>query len=405
MTPSDTWASGAEALADRVGKRFKTSGVVLVDKAAAAALHIEKPWTTYAGNPRVYLGVLDDMDADACPLLHEGWHQDTAAAFELFHELLGVPWHRSGGVAGLELLQSLYPKGKTKPLQWESGQPERAEELSYFPDDWARKPDGKFVHGYDKRRAGLAALNTVEVARMELRHLPKKTFDPGMAGWWLIEAPEWQDARMPDPIGYGPRQAGGHRVWVTTPTMVLLDELAEAGVSQGARYVFDAWVAPKSRIFLRWADRVEKAIQRAEQLMALKDPERLTLAPNGDLPKVALATDAERVRDALSGVYRETHGMFTAATSWVKRHDWYAAGVAMNRANMWRSAWAIGQKTGRWPVRVDGDKWWYASDSEDGEAAAPTYREGEKTKGIVLGNSLGTWRHQGTRIVKGQRGE
>jgi hypothetical protein len=380
-----------EQLVNRVSKSFDREGVVLVDQAAAAMLQLdpdpERSWSTFEGPPRIYLGQLDQLDGHA---LVADQHLDTVEAFALFHELLGVPWHRSGGVAGLGLMKALHPPGRTKPIDWESAGPDRAEahEAQYFPRDWRNPQRFPLMHGYDKRRAGLAALTVAEVARYALQHTGRRTFDPRLAGWWLIEIPAWNEPRMPDPAGYGLDRDKGVR-WVTTPTAVLLNQLADEGVSEGVRFVLDSWTGPKCRLFSSWTQTVEKAISGAERLMGIREHQ-------GD--PFGRWQDAERVREALSEVYRETNGMFSAMSSWVDRHDWYSTAVAVNRCNIWRTAWEIGKKQDRWPVLVDGDKWWYPSQLDDGPAAAPTWLdESTKPRGIVLGTKLGTWRYDGTR--------
>lgn len=386
-TPSDLWSGGVDALVTRVKTLFRGEGVILLDQAAARALGVSKSWTTYNGDPRVYLGLLSDL-ADT-PLCEASSDRITTARFTLFADLVGVAYHRSPGVAGLNLLQNLHPKGSTKPVVWDSPQPDDAHEVAYSPGRFRRPTQHTFIHGYDRRRAGLAAMNTVQVARYALRFKPgQRVFDPALAGWWLCEIPPWVDDRMPDPAGY----SGVGRVrWLTNPTISLINWLAELGISAGIQHIHGAYVAPKSRLFLSWAERVERAYQTADGLMS-------TPVDASRWPGIT-QKDAEQVRDTIKGVYRETGGMFTGADSWVRRHDWYSAIVAMIRATMWRSAYKVGQATGRWPVTVDGDKWWYGADQEDGAEAAPVWEEAGKSRGMILGDKLGQWRYNGTREV------
>ena len=394
LTPADTWSVGPDALAARVARLFTGEGVILVDAAAADTLNVTDTWTTYeAGNVRAYLGRLDTLTAE-CDLVAGAWHQDTVAQFDLFHRLTGVAYHRSPGVAGLSLLQHLNPRQKgRKQIVWDSQNPgDVASEAPYFPGHWqATPPRGAFLHAYDKRRSGLAAMNVLQVARYSLkRHPGKRVYDRSLAGWWLAEVPAWNDPRMPDPAGYGETvTVGNGRVarWLTGPTIDLLNDLAEQGVSAGVTDIHDAYLSERARIFLPWADRVEQAFQQAD-----------TLAANG-------STQAAVVAETIKGVYRETAGMFVGANSWVRRSDWFGAKVAMERANGWRTAWKVGNKLDRWPVMVDGDAWWYADDREDGAAAAPVWTdEAGKQQGMVLGTKLGHWRHHGTREAATMRG-
>lgn len=392
-TPADALGLDAASLVARVSKLFTGEGVILLDAQMAKSAGVTQSWTTYAGDPRVYLGRLDDLDG--CPLINPSCDLDTAGSFALFHELMGVAYHRSPGVAGLSLLQHLYPRGKTKPVVWESPQPAGADETRYFPSDWHGQPaaDDRWLYGYDRRRAGLAALQTVEVARYGLKHYPgQQTFRADMAGWWLCEVPTWNDPRMPNPAGYGDEIPHRRAVrWLTTPTINLLQELADQGLSEGVQHVHGAWLAPKSRLFAKWVKVVEGAYQQTGQIMRTPDDRQRWLGED---------QDAARVREAIKQAYRETAGMFTGATSWVKRHDWWCSAEAMNRATMWRTAWAVGQQTGRWPTRVDGDKWWYGSSADDPIASAPTWTDSAgQIRGIVLGDRLGMWRHDGTKEI------
>jgi hypothetical protein len=385
-TPADTYAAGPVALAERVAPLFRGEGVLLVDAEGARRLKLAETWQTVetTHGPRVYLGVIDQQDT---PLIRSEWHQDTVASFEMFHELLGVPFHRSGGVAGLTLLQHLHPKGRTKPIVWQTDGPPDAYEMQYYPEDWRRDDPARFRHGYDRRRSGLAAMGVVHVARYALRHTRKRTFDPKLAGWWLVEIPPWNIPWMPNPAGYCTKHPGAapdHPCirWVTSPTIELLNELALQGKSEGVRFVHDSWVGERSRLFYGWAAAIETAYNKAEAKMDGRDSAGFPLGE---------ALDAERVRDALKDVYRETPGMFANPDAgWIRRSDWFAAKVAVERSNAWRAVWnAIGgQREPRYPTRVDGDKWWFASDAEDGAAAVPP--------GLKIGNALGEWRLDGT---------
>jgi hypothetical protein len=389
-TPADALSGGLAGMVARIRPMFRVEGVVLVRGPFASG--VDRGWQTFPGKPRVYVGDLDAIDPDDCPLIGPV-NSDTLASFALFHDLTGVAYHRSGGVAGLSLLQQLHPLGKTAPIGWESDGPtSHAEEVAYAPADWQAPwaascltPEtrmsmagGRFRHGYDRRRAGLAAMNTVHVGRTALRHVSRKTFDPAVAGWWLCEVPAWNDPRMPDPAGYcGHDHAQGDVCvrWLTNPTIELLNQLAGEGVSAGVRIIHEAWISERSRLFLGWAETLNKAWLRATAMMDTVD---LDGAPS------SLAQDAKRARDAISDTYRQTPGMFGAPDSWVKREDWLAAKVAMERVTVWRTCWKVGKACDRWPAWIDGDTVYYHSDNEDAKAAVPD--------GMALGVGLGQWR-------------
>ncbi len=359
-------------------------GVLLVDdRAGGMALGMDDGWITVPGgkDARVYVGSLANIGW--CPLI-VGGPLDTLAAFDLYHRLVGVPYHRSPGASGLGLLQKNHPRsaGKTAPVVWETPGPHEnvkrpAFELPYFPTDWHRTDlvDGEkpapFLVGVDKRRAGLGTLGVMRVARFALRHTPnKRTFDPTQAGWWLVKVPPWNWRRMPDPAGYGPDTQGDGIRWLSTPTIELLNWLAEIGLSQGIRGqdILDSWTSNACRLWERDAKQLETAWQSA-----------YTLAGNAQgYP------ERPAVLEAVSATYREIPGMWAGANSWCKRPDWFGAHTATGRANMWRAVYKHGKETGVWPVKVDGDKWWFPAD----------HAQGGRTN-LKLGNALGEWRLDG----------
>lgn len=405
-TPTDAYAAGVDGLAEKLARFFDTEGVVLVDGPGARALRMSEGWTTVEtkSGPRVYVGNLDKLgDAPLSPVFRSP--VDTLGAFTAFHKLTGVAWHRSSGVAGLSLLQQMHPLGKSKPIVWKTDGPDGANEVAYNPASWRRESadgaSGAWIHGMDRRKAGLASFTTLEVARYGLRHQPgKKTYskDERLAGWLYAAIPVWNDPRMPDPAGpcykHGVHRPGQPCTrWITHITADLLNELADEGVSEGVRFVRDAWLAPRSKVFANWAAKISRA---------LVDAERAAMVVDQDGYPTSIAQDMDRAYDAVKAMYSETAGMLTGANSWVKRHDWYSAHVAMNRANPWRRAWEVGKQTGHWPVMVDGDKWWYRTDIEDGEKFAEqlSWDTPEGRRGIVLGEQLGKWRHDGTRAVR-----
>ncbi len=205
-------------------------------------------------------------------------------------------------------------------------------------------------------------------------------FDRKLSGWWLIDVPPWNDARMPDPAGRGPL-----RRWVTTPTAVLLQELADQGLSGGFD-VLDSYTGRGRRLFRGFAEMIESGYQATK----LTDP------PVASALKMAGA--------------REVIGLMNTGAAKFSTHrpDWHGAVIGLARANLWRKLHRVGLQEGRWPyapplvewdtgrngqprrlATVDTDNVWYGSDNADPIAAAP--------RSFVLGDRLGQFKHKGSR--------
>jgi hypothetical protein len=439
-TPAGSLDSGFGALAARVGRTFTGEGVVLLDASAAAAVgvvadeipedgttdhpviadaqdagwtisgprdddgHVAPrigPWTTLYGRKNhpadvhvVFCGApgTDDWDLSCDD------PADTLAALALWHDLTGSAFLMTPGVAGLQVLRAMHPLTSGQAgVAWRSDGPDGGFESIWTPRLWHREPDGAYVHQYDARRAGLAAAIVTPLCRYRLRRrfsataLGREcTYDPKQAGWWHVRVPEWNHPHMPHPAG--PDWQAGHAMWLTAPTMNLLAELTDAGKFAGVGTEYDSWTGPAGRPLLRsWGERMRDAYDEADRR------ERMT-TPAGD-PHPGSRV-AGIVRQAVKqAAARETVGMFNAGTS-VNRPDWYYSVVAQKRANMWRKAWTIGQKTHRWPVCFDDDNVYYASDEADAKLAAPTWTGPTgNPAGIVLGEKLGQMSHKGTRKV------
>src|SRR5688572_7490215 len=106
-------------------------------------------------------------------------------------------------------------------------------------------------------------MTSLDVAAWALTHRTGDRFDPGYAGTSLVDLAPWTAPDLPGPVGYDPenpqRPDGSRRpVLLTTPTLVLLAELAELGIYGGFR-VLESWTAPAVRgIFRKAASVLEK---------------------------------------------------------------------------------------------------------------------------------------------------
>jgi hypothetical protein len=424
-TPDDTWSGGLGNLLGRVAKTMSGEGVLLVDQAAAEALHLPYrrdgapydgplldgwkmgatgPWTTfYTDTIKVHVGVTSVLTPDRCPLVCPLWPHDTVGALKLWHDETGHAWAGTPGKVGAALMRELAPKewvkGHHTSPSWKlandpmpgvlDGKVARdvASENAFDKGlAWRaaiRHPRVEFEHAYDARRMYLAAAQACEqLAPYSLKETGPIEPDPKRAGWWLLELGAWTDPRIPAPAG--PPRGEPCTVWVTTPTLMLLDWLATAGGAYQPFKVLNSYTGRGKRLLRAWGELIEKTYQRATELMSERDAEQFP---------TARATDAQRVRTAAKEVYRESVGLLNSRSAAIYRPDWHYSIIAQARSTLWRKVWAIGQAEDRWPVEWNGtDTVWYASGTEDPEQGKP--------RGIDIEDRLGKFQVKNTREAK-----
>lgn len=417
-TPADTWARGLGSLLDRVAKTMSGEGVLLLDQAAAQALKLPTgpddsttvglddaraagwmagkvhAWTPFygEGRPRIIVGQTGWPNFDRSPLVNPKASIDTVYRAAMWQELTGVAWQGTPGVAGNQLLRATAPKWKVRgsdvgPSYGYKTGPEGASELDWQPEDWSRPQDRRWAHCYDMTRMYLAAAQCCEhLAPWALRHSRSIEFSPKLAGWWLVKMGPWAHDRMPAPAGPGgwdePR-------WVTTPTLVLLTQLMEAGEEFQTFEVLDSYTGAAKRVLRGWAERLEGAYQGAR--VVAEDH------PDDDAGR---DDDARAVMKAVKAAYREAIGMWNhtdddGRPSATYRPDWHHAVIAQARANMWRTLWKVGREEGRWPLEIKTDGVWFESDDQDQEKARPSGLKVVNRSGLT--DALGTWKYEKTR--------
>jgi hypothetical protein len=321
------------------------------------------PWIVRPGDPGVF------------PFAGQ-WPQDMVAGLQHWHRQLGMPWHAGPAVMGLELMEARLGtyrqsgvKGYRRPdLKCTVTDEIQATEPMWSPQMWRRdQPEaGEHLHGWDKRRAGLVAAGQAKLSPPELIHTGARPFDPKRAGWWQISTPPWNDPRMPHPAG--PPGIEWQRQWVTTPTMDLLHELADAGVID-APEVINSFTGPARPLLQGWYTALETAYAKPV---------------GGEYEGI----DAATIQRAVKECAHRGLGMLAHEGSSIYRPDWYHAVNATKRANAWRKLWAIGQTEDRWPDWLDDDCIWYRSRESDPVAAKPA--------GITWGNRPGHYGYAGT---------
>jgi hypothetical protein len=236
----------------------------------------------------------------------------------------------------------------------------------------------KYATGWDTSRMYLAAAQSCEaLSPWSLKHTGRIPFDGKRAGWWKVELGPWNDDRIPAPAGPGEDAVR----WVTTPTLALLTELESRGeLAYQTFEVIDSWTAPGRRILRPWAETLERAYQDARALAEIQgDP-------------FGKDQDADAVRAAVKGAYREALGLMNRPGSAVYRPDWHYAVIAQARSNLWRRMWAVGQAEGVWPLEVKTDCVWYPGDKPAGIPVR---------NGKGLSDALGTFKAAGRRERKG----
>lgn len=350
------------------------------------------PWTAFFAKPRpsVFVGQLSWLaraDTSWWPF-HAPFPADVVTALQAFHDLTGVAWQAGAPVMGLELMHRTITtfsvpgqKGRRKADLRDDTTPDDAGVSMWSPESWHRPSLHPYQHSYDKRRAGITAAGVAKLSPARLVR-GRRAFDPKRAGWWLVTVPPWNIAEMPHPLGPGAaeiaRRVGGqNRMWVATAHLDLCAEL-DGKISMPE--VIDSLTGPARPVLAPFKEALERAYS----------------APiDGDYDDVAQGLVRGAVKDAgVSGI-----GMLNKADgeSSIWRPDWYAGVNATKQANSWRTAWAIGNDEGRWPVAFSDDAVWYGSDDDDAERAAPKTKNARGQLLIDLTNDVpGAYRVDGT---------
>lgn len=426
QTPAESLTSMGSLLV-RIGGYLhthqQTEGLVLVDEAAAARIGLSEPATddgtrqraldtaSAAGYRSTAIGPYTSFFANGRPTIHVGrveviagtaqttdpstwpwgtvWHPDITAGLQHWHRLTGVAWQSGPAVMGLEVMhRTLKPyrvagvKGQRRPDLRDDSTPHDATEAVWSLEMWSRTRKGKFIHGYDKRRAGLTAAGVAKLSPCKLTRRRGVEFDPKRAGWWEVTVSPWGlGNQLPHPMGPAAMQRYRKSMWVTTATLDLCSYLADEGVLSMPE-VIDSLTGPARPVLAPFQQTLEATYS----------------APVDDDYPEAIRL---QVRDAVKESAARGIGMLNKADgkSSIWRPDWYGGINATKRANSWRKAWAVGQEEQRWPVGFVDDCILYASDDPDPLRAAPKALRalpGDRTDETLTLDIPGAYRIQGT---------
>lgn len=308
-------------------------------------------FTAYnAAGINVHVGLVEALDAD-------GWvfggprvmWDRTCTSIQEWNDRSGRAWGHDPAYVGVNLITTtIRPwrdkahKGNLAVEKRDEHTPDGWVEHPYMLGSWGRKEPKPmhWLHGYDKVRAALSAAGKAKCAVEKLGNGWRR-FDPKRAGWWQIETPAWNMPELPHPVG--PDAKPGTVRWVTTATLDLVAELAEAGLI-AMPDIMESWTSPARVVLQPFSDLLESVYQETRNSL---------------------------VREAVKDVANAGVGMLGNSKGSCFRRDWLHAVNGTKRANIWRAAYRIGNAHGRYPVTIDDDKLWYASNEKDPVAAAP----------------------------------
>lgn len=315
------------------------------------------PWMTFhrKGNATVHIGVKPWLDDDSFEIADTD-PATTAYRMEWIAARLGVAYRAKPGVVGTAAVKR-WTSGRTpmwKPQNWAHVRPvamDMAWEQRYIwtsPTADALAEGMSYLHGWDVRQQFLAAASLAELAREPLRNTGVREFD-GSPGYWRIVVPPW------NLCGFLPHPAGNHDpgdlIWVTTPTMTLLHELADRGLVPEP-VVLDSWTAAHgSRLLRRWAETIRDSIRAAKME---RDP-----------------ADAFILSRAMKHCYTHAIDMWGGTTSTIRRPDWRHTIHGLARCQLFRKILKEYESHANPPLRIWHDTVYYPGTSPDHEKSRP----------------------------------
>jgi hypothetical protein len=408
-TPTDALHSAAALairLSDQVRRIGSNEGTILLTEPTIKHLRLDEPqaengfqpakaaleqqgWRVFGNGPwwtwkahtgiELHVGAVDVLDRrEGGWSFRHDWWSVTVATVAQWQTLTGYAWQNDPAVMGIELIHKTIrpwriPKvtGNQAVVKRQDKMP-TAGESPFLPADFHNPQKGRFLHQFDRRRAGISACETAKVAPGALEPGWRK-FDGKRAGLWLIEIPAWNLKELPHPCG--PYKVGSLQ-WVTTPTMDLLAELAGEGLVSmpDVRDSWTNWSRPVLQPFKRLLEQTYQTAVANTATLGLK------------------TTGHDLIAGAVKEVGNAGIGMLGNPDSSFYRPDFMAAVNANKRCGHFRAMWRVGNQIGMYPVRVDDDAAWYASDNPD-PASVP---------GVPRGDAPGLYHPKQTVDLEGE---
>jgi len=296
---------------------------------------------------------------------HAVWGLDTDGATLLTALLayagsVGMPYYRSPGRTGIDLLQNLGKRGADSKREYPerlpapAGQADTVSELSWLRTLSPAERGKAYFHSYDKNAQWLSAAGVVELglSGIEERRDPagKLPFDKKLPGYWLA------------------RIAGAEERWACTPTVAWAMERGQA-VSITEAHVW----TQHSRAMETWYERLRTA-------------------------RTALYADTTPAGRLALGALKYTYALTISGfnSAWHKekrsplyRPDWRHLVIAQANANLSRALHKM-DMAGYTPVAVHKDAVYLVSDEPDPVVACPP--------SVTLGTGLGHFKVQDAAI-------
>jgi hypothetical protein len=277
--------------------------------------------------------------------------------------MLGVPFTgEQVGVSGHNIIRDRCTLKKTPrwhlPANGELIEPAR--KTTELPFNWrGPQPESGWIFQFDATAQHMAALNNVHVSGDLLQHRkPGEPVRKNPPGYYRVIPPAWSLPRsLPHPIGRLNDDPGTPK-WVTHVTLDFLMELHEDYGIVDPPELLDSWTSDyRCRAFRTFGEILSNAL-RESATYAEEHPEDQVM------------------HTAVKNVYKATVGMMARPGGRIYRPDWTHAVIAQARCDLWRKAWREGSRqryraprtgdvligSGAWPVRMETDALWYASE-------------------------------------------
>ena len=241
---------------------------------------------------------------------------------------------------------------------------------------WESLPDSEkgltYVHGYDRNASYLTPWQSIDLGVEDLIHRvgDDAVWDGREApGYYLVDSWEWPLWGLPDPGTAAGARVGNGRMWVTVHT---LRQLSAHGIEP---QIHESYTWGVTARYLEGPGKVLAAARKT--LTAAQEP------AEGD----------QAVLAAIKMLYSSTVGKLAerehSETFHLWRPDWRDHVIGASKTAILRTLSQAADSSGMYPLVVDRDAVFFASDEADPEAAWP----GDSKK---LGTGLGSWKPIGS---------